>query len=103
VRNHLHHPVDHKKDARPPQRPGAVDLDACGTRWLPGSLCRCSPRCAVCGYGPHVVLHGPVFGALPGTRPWHHEYVPGEGAADGKMTGYDWEKHPRPTDEGETR
>lgn len=57
---------------------GATDLDACKTRRTYGrgqSLCRCSPKCAVCGYGPHVALHGPALGQLPGSKPWDHEYT----------------------------
>ena len=70
---------------------GATDLDACKTRRTYGrgqSLCRCSPKCAVCGYGPHVALHGPALGQLPGSKPWDHEYtmpndVPSEALRDG--------------------
>ena len=52
---------------------GAIDLDTCTTRQGP-SLCRCLPRCTVCGYGPHVSVHGPLYGQLPGSRPCGHEY-----------------------------
>ena len=59
---------------------GAIDLDACATRqgpWGP-SLCRCLPRCTVCVYGPHVSVHGPLYGQLPGSQPCGHEYQPPE-------------------------
>ena len=55
---------------------GAIDLDACTTRqgpWGP-SLCRCLPKCAVCRWGPHSGVHGPLYGQPPGSRPAGHEY-----------------------------
>ena len=60
---------------------GAIDLDACTTRRRYGrqgtsGLCRCEPKCSVCGYGPHVAVHGPLYGQLPGSRPAGHEYQP---------------------------
>ena len=57
---------------------GAIDLDACTTRRRP-ALCWCLPKCTVCGYGPHVSVHGPLYGQPPGSRPCGHEYQPPEG------------------------
>ena len=60
---------------------GAIDWDACTTRKPRGrgaarGLCRCEPKCSVCGYGPHVGIHGPGLGQPPGSRPCGHEYQP---------------------------
>jgi hypothetical protein len=59
---------------------GAVELkdERCG-RTLQ-RLCPCAPKCAVCGHGPHVGLHGPRHGESAGGRPYDHEYVPTERA-----------------------
>lgn len=56
---------------------GAIDGDLCTTRIRNGQ-CRCKPKCAVCGKGPHSAIHGPVYGQPPGSKPWGHEYVPKE-------------------------
>lgn len=37
--------------------------------------CPCG-TCAICGYPKHSGVHGAVNGALPGSAPWGHEYVP---------------------------
>jgi hypothetical protein len=71
---------------------GAVDLGAC--RRKGGHTCNCTPACSVCGYGEHVVLHGPVYGEAPGSRPFHHEFVPGVGAPD-RDNRWDYTEHPR--------
>ena len=52
---------------------GAIDVFACPTRAL--APCRCGP-CVVCGFGPHMAIHGPVFGQPPGGPPWGHIYQP---------------------------
>lgn len=66
---------------------GAVDLDACPTRGRAAPIgkrgppcwsCCCQPKCAVCGFGEHMAIHGPLYGAEPGSKPWGHEYVPGD-------------------------
>lgn len=36
------------------------------------NVCQCRP-CAVCGYGPHMSIHGPVVGDA--RRPFDHYYV----------------------------
>jgi len=53
---------------------GATNWHACLTRTT-GGTCRCQPRCAVCGFGEHSAVHGPVFGQPPGSTPWGHAYV----------------------------
>jgi hypothetical protein len=55
---------------------GAADLDACTTRRKGTTVCRCLPKCAVCGHGPHMAIHGPSAGEQPGSKPWGHEYQP---------------------------
>jgi hypothetical protein len=55
---------------------GALDLDACPTRTPLRRACRCLPVCATCGDVPHLAVHGPIFGAPPGSKPWGHRYVP---------------------------
>ena len=55
-------------------RKGAVDLRACTTRNSSG-VCRCQP-CVVCGFGPHMAVHGPPFGGQPWATPYDHQYQP---------------------------
>ncbi len=52
---------------------GAVDLDACTTRRK--TICHCQ-KCAVCGWGKHMAIHGPLYGQPPGSKPWGHEFKP---------------------------
>jgi len=54
---------------------GAVDLKECPTRTHRNGTCRCE-KCARCGYGKHMAVHGPVYGQPPGSRPWGHEFEP---------------------------
>ena len=59
---------------------GAIDISYCPTKRE--TPCRCGP-CEACGFGPHMAIHGPVFGQPPGSRPWGHMYQarePEEGA-----------------------
>ena len=53
--------------------PGAILKDDCPK--MHGTSCQCQPRCAVCSYGPHMAIHGPVYGAERGSKPWGHEYA----------------------------
>lgn len=81
-------------------RGGAVDLYECPRITRSGRRtqnCFCEPACAVCRYGKHCALHGPEYGEPPGSRPWHHEYVPGEGRPDytWREGSYAWSDHPR--------
>lgn len=57
---------------------GAIDVFGCTTRtWgRSGGDCRCTPRCAVCGYGRHMGAHGPLIGQPIGSRPAGHQFVP---------------------------
>ena len=55
---------------------GAIDVDNCPSKRRPGGTCRCGP-CAECGWGPHMAIHGPKYGQLPGTEPWGHLYQEG--------------------------
>ena len=59
-----------------PQGKGAVDLSECPTG--AGNKCRCRPRCRMCGFRKHMAVHGPVLGQPPGSKPWDHEFVPGD-------------------------
>ena len=52
---------------------GAVDLEACPSRSM-NHKCWCG-KCALCGFSMHMAIHGPSYGAAPGTKPWGHEYV----------------------------
>lgn len=52
---------------------GAVDFKECPQY---GSSCRCEPKCAVCGFGKHMAVHGPHYGEPPGSKPWGHEFKP---------------------------
>lgn len=52
---------------------GAVDLDACPTRDRL-HRCRCKLRCQWCGFRKHTAVHGPVFGQLPGSKPYDHQF-----------------------------
>jgi hypothetical protein len=68
----------------PEDRPvGPRELEACPTRQPlsrrgrgGGGTCRCVPRCAQCGFGPHAAVHGPRAGERPGSRPYDHAYHP---------------------------
>jgi hypothetical protein len=51
---------------------GATDWDACPTRLQ--TLCHCKP-CIVCGFGPHMAIHGPVSGQPSGSNPYGHPYT----------------------------
>jgi len=53
---------------------GAVDWAACTNRR--GQNCHCRPKCRRCGYGPHMAIHGPLYGRPPGSEPYGHEYNP---------------------------
>jgi len=54
---------------------GAIDIHACPIRTV-GGTCQCIPKCKQCGHGPHMAVHGPLYGAEPGTAPYDHEYAP---------------------------
>lgn len=58
----------------------SIDTESCPSkRTKTGRIypCRCFPKCAICGYGPHMAIHGPLYGEAPGEgRPWGHEYQP---------------------------
>lgn len=80
---------------RPEPAKGATDGNACPTRH-PGGMCRCEPRCAVCGWGEHDAIHGPRFGERPGSEPWGHQFetqltapCPNEGCLHGLLYGDD--------------
>ena len=56
---------------------GAVDLDACPnpTSRRRGTIrCACRPKCVVCDFPKHTAIHGPAFGALPGSKPVGHVF-----------------------------
>ena len=68
---------------------GAIDIEKCTSRFKRGSSCRCLPKCSVCGFGPHMAVHGPFYGKPPGSEPYDHEYKPdtptdSRAGADGK-------------------
>lgn len=52
---------------------GAVDLNEC-----PNAVNHCKCGMCVCGYSKHMAVHGPLYGQPPGSRPYHHEFVPRE-------------------------
>jgi hypothetical protein len=52
---------------------GAIDLAACPDR---PKGCKCGPRCTICGFNKHMAVHGPFYGALPGSKPYDHQYTP---------------------------
>lgn len=54
---------------------GAIDFEECPLHRKRG-LCRCLPKCKVCGYGKHTAIHGPRCGEQPGSEPWGHEFEP---------------------------
>ncbi len=59
---------------------GAVDISEgpearARTQWGNRSVCRCE-KCYVCGWGKHMVVHGPAYGEPPGSKPYDHEFVP---------------------------
>ena len=61
----------------------AIELDECRNRrygryGLVG--CACRPVCEVCGFGPHMAVHGPFYGAPPGSKPYDHEFRAAVGA-----------------------
>jgi len=56
---------------------GAVDLTECPKFKGYSRSCNCG-KCAVCGYSKHMAVHGPSYGQPPGSKPWHHEFVPKE-------------------------
>lgn len=97
----VEHPerVCEKHLTMPVERRGAVDVFGCprrGRNRQRTTNCFCEPACAVCGFGLHAVLHGPEYGHPPGSRPWHHEYVPGEGRpVYGERNRYRYTDHPR--------
>ncbi len=49
---------------------GAIDIKECPD-WP--RACRC-PKCVLCGFGLHYAVHGPYFGAAPGSKPYNHQY-----------------------------
>jgi len=56
---------------------GAVDLSKCRKSFDRRiKYCDCGPKCSVCGFGPHMAVHGPVLGMPPGSAPYDHEYRP---------------------------
>lgn len=55
----------------------SIDIFACPTK-----TCRCGQPCAVCGNGPHVSLHGPVYGQPAGSPAWDHAYRRSNAARD---------------------
>lgn len=59
-------------DAERVEKHGAVDLDECPRKR--GNRCKCG-TCAVCGFQKHMAVHGPVYGAGPGSKPWDHEFA----------------------------
>ena len=59
-------PTDAEREKR-----GAVDLSECPRK---RNRCECG-RCVVCGFQKHMAVHGPVFGAGPGSKPWGHEFA----------------------------
>ena len=75
---------------------GAVDLnERCDTASMISTRCQCEPGCATCGYGKHQSVHGPEYGQPPGSRPWHHEFVAGEGPPVYDGNAWFWGDHPR--------
>lgn len=54
----------------------SIDIMNCPTRRNNGHLCHCTPKCRRCHRGPHVSLHGPLFGSPVGSPPYDHEYRP---------------------------
>jgi len=59
---------------------GASDFYKCPNRWTNSNgsagLCRCIPKCEICGYGEHDGVHGPYYGEPPGSKPYGHKYKP---------------------------
>lgn len=59
---------------------GAIDYKEC-PNYRPANLrtnkCKCEV-CSVCGFHKHDAIHGPLYGAPPGSKPWGHEHLPAE-------------------------
>ena len=56
-----------------------VDLKEPCNRWPWGTTCKCVPKCAVCGWGKHMAIHGGVIDK-PGYV-FGHEFVPKQAAS----------------------
>lgn len=54
----------------------SINVLACPSRWGRTGNCRCVPKCAWCGYGPHMAAHGPVANEPVGGRPYGHAFDP---------------------------
>ena len=59
---------------------GAVTYEECPTGggerrrpWVNHHYCGCG-LCVKCGFPKHTAIHGPRFGAGPGSEPWGHEF-----------------------------
>jgi hypothetical protein len=52
----------------------SIDVLNCPMRSRRGS-CVCE-HCMICGFGKHMAVHGPLYGAPVGSPPYSHEYVP---------------------------
>ena len=55
---------------------GSIDVLSCPRRWGHSGDCRCVPRCAWCGHGPHMAAHGPRNKEPIGGQPYGHAYAP---------------------------
>jgi hypothetical protein len=55
---------------------GAIDIFNCATRRIGFQNCRCKPGCRICGFGPHMAVHGPFYGKPVGSEPYNHGYAP---------------------------
>ena len=50
--------------------------DPCLSRTKSGT-CRCTPKCAICGWGKHMAVHMPAFKDGAKVRDYFdHEFVP---------------------------
>ena len=56
-------------------RGSAIDIYECA-RDGPWGGCT-HGRCGICGFPKHYAIHGPIFGAAPGTEAYGHQFVPG--------------------------
>lgn len=54
------------------EKSGASDFSACLHRH--GSICKCVPRCVICGHGEHAAIHGPSCSSKPGDAPFGHRF-----------------------------
>lgn len=71
---------DTKRSRWLPEGGGGLDMFDCPTkkgRRAKYPSCLCKPKCAICGFGPHMAIHSHGLGQPVGSEPVGHEYEAG--------------------------